>query len=395
MRRRSKYLRWAGVSGTQPRCVPSPAPAPAAPEPPPAAAAAPRLSVRAPPPHPSPLTAPQDAKLGYRVAVGSFIEEYANKIQILQRRDVHGGGSALPSDAAAAAAPPSGDGSGGGGPPGQQFQCLSEFDHPYPATKIMWSPDQATAAPDLLATTGDYLRVWEVDEDTGGKTEVRMKQLLNNNKQSEYCAPLTSFDWNTDDPNLIGTSSIDTTCTIWDMNAMAAKTQLIAHDKEVYDLAFARGKDIFASVGADGSVRLFDLRSLEHSTIIYESPDLQPLLRLAWNKQDPNLLATFMADSAKTVVLDIRVPSLPVAELGAHQACVNSVAWAPHSSCHICTCSDDHQALIWDLSSMPKAIEDPILAYNADAEINNLQWSPSHPDWVAIAFDQKMQILRV
>lgn len=39
-------------------------------------------------------------------------------------------------------------------------------------------------------------------------------------------------------------------------------TQLIAHDKEVYDIAFARGPEIFASVGADGSVRLFDLRSV-------------------------------------------------------------------------------------------------------------------------------------
>jgi len=51
------------------------------------------------------------------------------------------------------------------------------------------------------------------------------------------------------------------------------KTQLIAHDKEVYDIAFSRaggGRDMFASVGADGSVRMFDLRHLEHSTIIYE-----------------------------------------------------------------------------------------------------------------------------
>ena len=28
-------------------------------------------------------------------------------------------------------------------------------------------------------------------------------------------APLTSFDWNEVDPNLLGTSSIDTTCTVW------------------------------------------------------------------------------------------------------------------------------------------------------------------------------------
>jgi hypothetical protein len=35
------------------------------------------------------------------------------------------------------------------------------------------------------------------------------------NKQSEFCAPLTSFDWNDVDPKRLGTSSIDTTCTIW------------------------------------------------------------------------------------------------------------------------------------------------------------------------------------
>lgn len=65
------------------------------------------------------------------------------------------------------------------------------------------------------------------------------------------------------DPNLIGTSSIDTTCTIWGLETSQVigrintvgghvKTQLIAHDKEVYDIAFSRaggGRDMFASVG--------------------------------------------------------------------------------------------------------------------------------------------------
>lgn len=236
---------------------------------------------------------------------------------------------------------------------------------------------------------------------------VRLECLLNNNKNTEFCAPLTSFDWNDTDPNIIGTSSIDTTCTIWDISKMQAKTQLIAHDKEVYDLAFAPGVHVFASVGADGSVRMFDLRSLEHSTIIYESTDGQggspvPLIRLAWNKQDPNYLATVTMDSNTVVILDIRVPSLHFAKLQGHTQCVNAAAWAPHSSCHICTAGDDNQALIWDLSGMPKPIEDPrkaienpILAYYAEAEVNQLQWSQSQPDWVAICFDKKLQILRV
>lgn len=56
-------------------------------------------------------------------------------------------------------------------------------------------------------------------------------------------------------------------------------------------------------------------------------------------------------------MLDIRFPTLPVAELQRHQACVNALAWAPHSSCHICTAGDDSQALIWDLSSMSQSMD--------------------------------------
>ena len=51
--------------------------------------------------------------------------------------------------------------------------------------------------------------------------------------------------------------------------------------------------------GADGSVRMFDLRHLEHSTIIYEDPQHHPLLRLSWNKQDPNYLATMAMDAVE------------------------------------------------------------------------------------------------
>ena len=39
------------------------------------------------------------------------------------------------------------------------------------------------------------------------------------------------------------------------------------------------------------------------------------------------------------------------------QAGVNALAWAPHSSCHICTAGDDSQALIWDLSSMSQPLD--------------------------------------
>ncbi|EPB74661.1 WD domain, G-beta repeat protein [Ancylostoma ceylanicum] len=231
----------------------------------------------------------------------------------------------------------------------------------------------------------------------------------NNNKSSQFTAPLTNFDWNEVDPRLIGTSSIDTTCTIYDIEAQQAvglirpitfsvKTQLIAHDKPVHDIAFSRifnGKDNFATVGADGSARMFDLRHLEHSTIVYEDPLKLPLMRVAWNKQEHYHLATFAQDSTEVIIIDIRMPCSPLARLKNHNGAVNGLAWAPHSAHHICTASDDAQALIWDLQNMPRPVEDPILAYSAGGEVNQVHWGPAHNNWICICFNKSLEILRV
>lgn len=163
----------------------------------------------------------------------------------------------------------------------------AEATHSYPVTRILWEPPSSQKqSTDLLATSGDHLRLWSLPSNphmlqnsssiTGrnqGQPPAKLSPLalLSNSKSPEHTAPITALDWNTISPSLIITSSIDTTCTIWDIPTLTAKTQLIAHDKEVYDVRFcANSVDVFVSCGADGSVRMFDLRSLEHSTIIYE-----------------------------------------------------------------------------------------------------------------------------
>lgn len=44
---------------------------------------------------------------------------------------------------------------------------------------------------------------------------------------------------------------------------------------------------------------------------------------------------------------------------------------------------------------MPQPIEVPILAYGADGEINQVQWSSSQPDWICICYRDNVEILRV
>ena len=56
---------------------------------------------------------------------------------------------------------------------------------------------------------------------------------------------------------------------------------------------------------------------------------------------------------------------------------------------------DDNQALIWDIQQMPQSIDVPILAYAAQSEINQVQWSVNQSDWIAICFKDNVEILRV
>ena len=274
----------------------------------------------------------------------------------------------------------------------RQFERIASFDHVYPPTKLIWLPNSSGQHTDLLGTSTDSLRIWQVSDSD---------QLKSNLVNTRSTAPLTSFDWNTEDTNMLATSSIDTTCTVWDLEKETVKTQMIAHDKEVYDIAFAKGVNTFASVGADGSVRHFDLRNLEHSSILYESQgEFTPLIRLAWNKVSPFHLAVLAMDSNIAMILDIRGPPLPVTELHGHQGSINAVAWSPTSPYHLCTAGDDNQVLIWDLQKGTKSAEgerttEPALAYSAMAEIPAVQWPSSQSDWISITFNKYAQMIKI
>lgn len=161
---------------------------------------------------------------------------------------------------------------------------------------------------------------------------------------------------------------------------------------------------MFASSGEDGSIRHFDLRDLEHSTIIYESPQKSPLLRVAWNKKNAFLFATIQQNSNDVKIVDVRYPMKAVKTLKNHEAQVNSIAWAPHNQNHIVTAGDDCQTLIWSLNCNDNAetlhapddgqmrgnLDEPYLAYSAQGPVHQLLWCQSRSKWISIAFENKV-----
>ncbi|EXJ79328.1 hypothetical protein A1O3_08830 [Capronia epimyces CBS 606.96] len=357
-----------------------------------------------------------------KVAIGSYLEDNHNHIQILdtQRSQI--------------------DPDYPHGELGLEFVKTAEATHAYPVTRILWEPPSSNKqTTDLLATSGDHLRLWSLPNEqlsyasnsitrpANAKSPPLAKlaplALLSNSKSPEHTAPITSLDWNVVQPSLIITSSIDTTCTIWDIPTLTAKTQLIAHDKEVYDVRFcANSVDVFVSCGADGSVRMFDLRSLEHSTIIYEPSDKQqdknsqlsdplstsptrtsgagvqplafppPLLRISASPHDAHLLATFSQDSHIIRVLDVRQPGQALLELKGHAAPVNCIDWSHTQRGVLASGADDCCVLLWDLmgsTGNPPAAgggaaglgstqeRGPSAVWDCAYEVSNLSWAPT------------------
>lgn len=271
--------------------------------------------------------------------------------------------------------------------------------HGYPTSSLKFIPTTDTSYPELLASISSNLKIHKYDT----STHKLIKECELISKNSTYSSPFTGLDWNELHPDLIATSSIDSTCTVWNIEVGkelsscssvkgTINRQLIAHEKPVHDIAFTRlgnGRDQFATAGFDGSIRMFDLRQLQHSTILYEHSESRPLNKLSFNKQFPTMLAAIPDDSDKVIILDTRKPCETLTTLGKHRETINGISWAPHSSRHIAT-GNDKNALIWDVMNP----DDPLLAYKAEAEISQIQWASSFTEWICICFLKHLEILR-
>ncbi|ODV80960.1 WD40 repeat-like protein [Suhomyces tanzawaensis NRRL Y-17324] len=351
---------------------------------------------------------------------------------------------------------------------GFDFHNIAEASVEYPITNLQWDPSMKNTGEKRVAASLEVLRLYKVSMNSyeQGESELLQTHILANNTSGSSSTsgssnnasvtkgsggedintfpPVTSFDWNKTDPNIIITSSVDTTCTVWDLHrshtllkvgddtidTATVMTQLIAHDSEVFDVKFIHNSsNIFASVGNDGSMRVFDLRSLEHSTIIYEpslplattpssigpgaslgasAMNAKALLKLSTSNIDQHHLATIGINSNQVIIIDMRMPGLPVATLdgslgGVNHAAINMIRWHPSSN-YVLTGGDDCQALVWDCNNVQQSktngdsgiiIDTPVLAYEEELEVNNICWRQNTGDWMGVVSGKGFQAVQL
>jgi len=295
-----------------------------------------------------------------RLAVGSFIEEGPNNyIEILDF--VPGSRGTI-----------------------RRFQSRHKCSIVFPCTKLLWEPayehSLARTQNVVLASASDMLRLWAVTEE-----HMLLLRTLAPNERAEQIAPLTSMDWNEVDRSALATASVDTTVAVWDPELGRMRTRLIAHDNAVYDVSFDQNTaHHFVTCGADGSVRLFDLRSLDHSTVLYESSTGNPLLRVTWSKQNSHYLLTLPSRSRYAVAIDIRMPAVPMAYVGGNTGSVNAISWSPSSANYLATADMDGRLALWELAqAVPKTEVRAFAACKLRGPIDNVAWSTALPQWIA------------
>jgi WD repeat-containing protein 68 len=260
----------------------------------------------------------------------------------------------------------------------------------FPCSKIQWSPNQNNNS--ILAATSDILRLYKYNESSN---KLSLACSLTKKQSQNYSGPLTSMDWNKQNPTILGVCSVDTTVAIWDLTKNEVKMLLIAHDKEVYDMAFGRDENVFLTTGADGSIRMFDTRALESCSILFESQDNSPITRISWNYNDPNFVAALLLDKNFIYIIDQRMTNSPYAFLTYHTNIVNALSWAPHSNAYVTSVGDDKNAFIWDIQMISNRTEEPVMSYNSDFEIDNVNWSESHDEWIGITGSNILQLLKI
>lgn len=249
----------------------------------------------------------------------------------------------------------------------------------YPITKLEWS----TSNPSLLAASSDILRVYSFTGSNSFNQELRETISFNHD------APLTSLSWNPVNPSIIGVSSSDTSSSIYDINSCKELVTLKTNYSECYDIAFMTDGEKFLTCGGDGNIRMFDMRKLNQSNIIYEKSKKESIMKISINQNNDNFFSFISLESHEINIIDKRNSKMIYKTLSYHKDNVNNCIWAPKSNCFALSVSDDKSAILWDVQS------EALLSYTSDTEIENCAWGTVSENWVGITGDKSFKMLRV
>ena len=283
-----------------------------------------------------------------------------------------------------------------------KFTNYAQLETPLPPSKVLWSPNPRALTRSQFGVATTVLKLYEAPLRASRSSQMELLHKFTVvepglTPESPKLAPLTSFDWSVHGQQHLVTSSVDATCTVWDVQHSMLHSRIITHDCAVYDVAWSPSTELFGAVGHDGTLRTVDLRTKDRIAVYFCHPDQRPYARLRWNVRTPHFVALLAPDQAELHVVDMRNPIVPAYVLKGHQASMSAVAWTPQSSSHLLSGDRSGRVHIWHFNRRgdPSVPQHPGFTLNTGQAINSIGMCQNDPQWIVVGQDAGLRFLRV
>jgi len=229
------------------------------------------------------------------------------------------------------------------------MQLVSRMEHPTEVNRVAPCPFR----PQLLATKAATGAVLLFDY----KTEKQVGTLTPSGNVADGFA----LQWSACKRNYLASGGNDGRLCIWDVEVASGAIGGAplydlkqAHTSSLCGVTFSRSEpELLSSVGDDGYLRLWDLRTgLSPSQAMSISSD--EVLCIDWSHHQEKYVAAAGKDRVVSV-WDCRSLKAPVQQLKGHEGDVVAVWWAHFQEGLLASCSTDCSVKLWDMSAEARA----------------------------------------
>ncbi|CEG71032.1 Putative Histone-binding protein RBBP4 [Rhizopus microsporus] len=176
----------------------------------------------------------------------------------------------------------------------------------------------------------------------------------------------------------------------WDIAAASKENRVLspmqtykAHKSSVSDVAWHMKHDsIFASVGDDGQLMIWDIRNESYQPIQHVLAHQAEVNCVGFSPSNEWVLATGSSD--KTAALwDLRNLKTKLHVLSGHEQEVIQLSWSPHHEAILGTASNDRRVCVWDLAKIEHGDELLFIHGGHTNRISDFSWNPAEPWMIA------------
>ena len=165
------------------------------------------------------------------------------------------------------------------------------------------------------------------------------------------------------------------------------------HRSMVYEARWhPRQSGLIASVSADGSMRLFDIKQSTATVAVLSHPT--EILCVDWSKYDDPLLVTGACDN-RLRLWDIRMGTRALAVLEGHEAAVRRARFDPHRRDRLASAGYDGLLKLWSITASSDYVNTHTERVSKEF-IYGLDWNLFERDQLAVgAWDRTIRVYDV